>query len=428
MISSLSPLYFWKHLSPSLKRLLVLLIVAFVDMMGLMIIWPLLPLYATNLKATPAVVGLLVASFPVAQLIASPIWGYVSDRYGRRPALLVGLGSSAVAYVVFAFAPTVWLLFLSRFVQGLGGGTTGVVQAYVADTMLPKERAKALGWISAATSAGVVVGPAIGSFMHRFGDAAPGLFGAVLVLINVAFAWKWLPESRWAQVGVTHYTPQGVRQVTLRDAYENITKPAGKVLSEPGSPISLLIWIYTFAMLGFNALPPIFSLYLHDKFGISVDQIGYFFMIFGVVGVVMRAAPVGWFNARFGEVKTMRIGATLLFAGFILVPLAPTLPIFVLTQILLPLGTALVFPANSALVSHRADPKQIGVTMGVQQTYRGLAAIFGPVYAGWAYGALGHTVPFYMSAGIVVFVFWLMMLVEVDTPVPTVAAVRTPAA
>jgi MFS family permease len=142
----------------------------------------------------------------------------------------------------------------------------------------------------------------------------------------------------------------------------------------------------------------------------------------------MRAAPVGWFNDRFGEVKTMRIGAALLFAGFILVPLAPTLPIFVLTQILLPLGTALVFPANSALVSHRADPKEIGVTMGVQQTYRGLAAIFGPLYAGWAYGALGYTVPFYMSAGIIVFVFWLMTLVEVDQPAPKVAAVRTPAA
>lgn len=411
-----------------MRRLAVLMLVAFVDMMGLMIIWPLLPLYATNLHASPAVVGYLVASFPVAQLIASPVWGYVSDRHGRRPALLVGLGSSAIAYVVFAFAPTVWLLFVSRFVQGLGGGTTGVVQAYVADSMPPKERAKALGWLSAATSAGVVVGPAIGSFMHRFGDAAPGLFGAVLVLINVAIAWKWLPESRWAQFGVDRSTPQGVRTMTLADAFENITKPAGKVLREPGRPISLLIWIYAFAMLGFNALPPIFSLYLHDKFSITVDQIGYFFMIFGIVGVVMRAAPVGWFNARFGEVKTMRIGAILLFAGFVLVPLAPTLPVFVLTQILLPLGTALLFPANSALVSHRADPKEIGVTMGVQQTYRGVAAIIGPAYAGWAYGALGHTVPFYLSAGIIVFVFGLMMLVEVDRPAVTqAAAVRTPA-
>src|SRR2546430_5537278 len=104
-----------------MKKLAVLMLVAFVDMMGLMIIWPLLPLYAKNLGATATVVGLLAASFPVAQLVSSPVWGYVSDRYGRRPALLVGLGSSAFAYIVFGFTHTVWLLFVSRFVQGLGG-------------------------------------------------------------------------------------------------------------------------------------------------------------------------------------------------------------------------------------------------------------------------------------------------------------------
>src|SRR5204862_3021974 len=256
-----------------MKRLSVLMAVAFVDMMGLMIIWPLLPLYANNLGASATVVGLLAASFPVAQLVASPVWGYVSDRYGRRPALLIGLGSSAIAYVVFGYAHAVWLLFVSRFVQGLGGGTTGVVQAYVADSMPPAERAKALGWLSAATSAGVVIGPALGSFMHRFGDAAPGVFAAVLVLVNVAFAWKWLPESRWSQVGMARGTAQRPRAATLGGAVGNIVRPAVQVLAQPGRPISLLIWIYAVAMLAFNSLPPIFSLYLHDRFLITADEI-----------------------------------------------------------------------------------------------------------------------------------------------------------
>src|SRR6266480_3848112 len=305
-----------------MKRLSVLMAVAFVDMMGLMIIWPLLPLYANNLGASATVVGLLAASFPVAQLVASPVWGYVSDRYGRRPALLVGLGASAFAYVVFGFAHTVWLLFVSRFVQGLGGGTTGVVQAYVAD---------------------------------------------------------------------------------------------------PTRPISLLIWIYALAMLAFNALPPIFSLYLHDRFAITADQIGFFFMVFGAVGVLMRTAPVGWFNAKLGEVRTMQVGTLLLLAGFILVPLAPTLTLFVCAQILLPLGTALLFPANSALVSHRAHHDEIGLTLGVQQTYRGLAAIVGPVYAGGAYQSLGQHIPFFISAAIIVVVAYLTLRIpEQDRP-PQVA-------
>ena len=402
-----------------MKRLAVLMLVAFVDMMGLMIIWPLLPLYANNLGATATVVGMLAASFPVAQLVSSPIWGYVSDRYGRRPALLVGLGASAFAYVVFGFAHTVWLLFVSRFVQGLGGGTTGVVQAYVADTMLPRERAKALGWLSAATSAGVIIGPALGSFTHRFGEAAPGLFASALVLVNVAFAWKWLPESRWSQAGVTRTATSGPRvSLTLGDAVRNIVQPAVRVVADPTRPISLLIWIYALAMLAFNALPPIFSLYLHDRFAITADQIGYFFMVFGAVGVLMRTAPVGWFNAKLGEVRTMQFGTLLLLAGFILVPLAPTLTLFVCAQILLPLGTALLFPANSALVSHRAHHDEIGVTLGVQQTYRGLAAIVGPVYAGSAYQTLGQHVPFFISAGIIVFVMFLTLRIREDVPAP----------
>src|SRR6058998_1173076 len=205
---------------------------------------------------------------------------------------------------------------------------TPVVQAYVADSMVPAERAKALGWLSAATSAGVIVGPAIGSFMHRFGDAAPGVFAAALVLVNVAFAWKWLPESRWARGGAPAVGAPRPSQA-LGKAVRNIVQPAVRVLREPGEAISLFIWIYALAMLAFNALPPIFSLYLHDRFGITADEIGYFFMVFGAVGVIMRAAPVGWVNARLGEVRTMRAGALLLLLGFILVPLAPTLPLFV---------------------------------------------------------------------------------------------------
>ena len=119
-----------------------------------MIILPLLPFYATRLAATPEMVGLLIASFSIAQLLAAPVWGRVSDRYGRRPALLIGLGASTVAYAVFGLADAVWLLFASRVVQGAGGGTTGVAQAYVADTVAPNDRARALGWLSSATAAG----------------------------------------------------------------------------------------------------------------------------------------------------------------------------------------------------------------------------------------------------------------------------------
>ena len=191
------------------RRLAVLIAVNFVDMIGFMIVLPLLPFYALELDASPEMIGWLIASFSIAQLVAAPLWGRVSDRYGRRPALLIGLTASAVAYVVFGFAGSFWLLLLSRLVQGAGGGTTGVAQAYVADTTAPADRARALGWLSAATSAGVIFGPAIGSFAAHLGKEAPGLVAAGLCLVNVIFAWRWLPESRRREEGPARPRPPG---------------------------------------------------------------------------------------------------------------------------------------------------------------------------------------------------------------------------
>src|SRR5256884_4467439 len=181
-------------LSPDLRRLIVLIAVCFVDMIGLLMIAPLLTFYALRLGGQASTVGPLFSAFAVAQLLASPIWGRVSDRYGRRPVLLIGLLGSAIAYLIFGFANALWLLFVCRFVQGFGGGTTGVAQAYVADTMAPTQRARALGWLSAATSLGVSIGAGLGAVTHKpWGPRRPGGAAAALRLIKGPFAWKWAP-------------------------------------------------------------------------------------------------------------------------------------------------------------------------------------------------------------------------------------------
>jgi len=177
-------------------KLTVLMITAFVDMLGLAMIIPLLPFYATKMGASATIVGVLIAAFSIAQLASAPIWGRFSDRYGRRPALLAGLLISAIAYVIFAYASTLWLLLLSRIVQGFGGGTIGVVQAYVADASDPNDRAKSLGWLSAATSLGAVVGPAIGSVLIRWGHHAPGIASAIFCVLVSIFAGIYLRESK----------------------------------------------------------------------------------------------------------------------------------------------------------------------------------------------------------------------------------------
>src|SRR5947208_15873276 len=179
----------------SVGKLAVLMVTAFMDMVGVLMIIPLLPCYAKSMGAGGFVVGLLVSSFSIAQLLMAPVWGRLSDHYGRRPALIVGMTASAVAYVIFAYAGSLWLLFLSRIVQGAGGGTASVIQAYVADSLEPKDRAKGLGWLSAATNAGVALGPMLGGLaLTWLGTKGPGLIASALCIVNIGFAWKFLTE------------------------------------------------------------------------------------------------------------------------------------------------------------------------------------------------------------------------------------------
>src|SRR5438270_11563033 len=163
-------------------KLAVLLGTDFVDLVGLLMIIPLVPFYAREMGGGALIVAILMGSFTAAQLISAPWWGRFSDKYGRRPALLVGLAAAGIAYLVFAFANSIWLLLLSRLVQGAGGGTVGVIQAYVADSVEPANRAKALGWLSAATNVGVAIGPAIGGVALKFGRSGPRLAAATLCI------------------------------------------------------------------------------------------------------------------------------------------------------------------------------------------------------------------------------------------------------
>src|SRR5687768_7762915 len=168
-------------------------------MVGLAMIVPLLPYYATEFGAGAATVGLLISAFSIAQLAVAPLWGRLSDRYGRRPAILAGLLITSAAYLVFGFAGSVPALLLARVIQGIGGGTIGVVQAYVADVSSPEERTKSLGWLSAITSLGAVAGPAFGSLMVSLGGQEfVGLGAAGLAALVAAFAWWFLVESRGA--------------------------------------------------------------------------------------------------------------------------------------------------------------------------------------------------------------------------------------
>ncbi len=394
--------------------LVVLMITAFVDMLGLLMVVPLLPFYAMRLGGGGLVVGLLVSSFSVAQLVSAPLWGRVSDRYGRRPALLIGLGAAAVAYVIFGYAETLWLLLASRLVQGAGGGTVGVIQAYVADATEPENRAKSLGWLSAATSLGVTIGPVIGSATLAWGRPAPGLVAAGLCVANMLFAWRYLPESR------TH---------TVLDPAVRISRPreaVWRVLSHSAEPAPRLIWIYAIAMGAFQAMTSVLALLLAHQHGVTERTIGFFFMYIGATGVIARAGLLGPLVKRLGEPRLSRLGILLLATGLATLPLARSYLALALVVPLVPLGTAFTFPCITAILTRVIAAHERGLYMGVQQTFGGVARVIGPISAGWAFDHLGPGVPFWTGAVVVLGTLALGAgMEEYIRPKPEPAAVPT---
>lgn len=384
-------------MNKTVRRLSVLMTTAFVDMIGFAIVFPLLPFYALRLHAAEWMIGPMIAVFSAMQLVAAPLWGRVSDRFGRRGVIIVGLSMSAIAFVVFGFATNLWMLFLSRAIQGIGGGTTGVLQAYVGDVTEPKDRAKALGWLSASTSAGVMIGPAIGSLATNLGYAAPGLIASALCLVNIMFASRWLPESqsedvrRVAREAVANGT--GPRMRTVQDAML-------EVVQHPGSDVSRLIWVYTLGMLAFMSMNGVLALYLQADFGVTAKTIGIFFTYFGALSIVMRAIILGKMIDWLGEARVMRLGALCLTLGLLIIPWPRDVVVLGALIGLIPIGTALLFPATTAQITHRAPDYERGQILSVAQSFGGMSRVVGPIWSTAVFGWLGGAVPFYIAAGI----------------------------
>jgi MFS family permease len=363
---------------------------------------PIMPFYALKLDASPEMIGGIIASFSVAQLLSSPIWGRVSDHYGRRPALLVGLLASAAAFAIFGFANSVWLLFASRIIQGAGGGTTGVAQAYVADSVAPKDRARALGWLSSATAVGLMVGPVLGSFAAHWGQAAPGLIAAGLCLLNVAFAWKWLPESK---------APAVPGALPIR---KPIWHAAWVVVRHPRGPVPKLTWIYAAGMLGFTSMTSVLALYLGEVFCFTEETIGYVFLYVSTLSLVMRSVLLGPIVHRIGETGAMRAGTIFLFFGLVLYPHVHSLWGLAPVMALVPIGTALLFPATTALMSHATEKSELGTTMGVAQTFAAISRVIAPLMATSAFQRFGIGAPFYIAGGVVALVGVLAFRLEAE--------------
>ncbi len=401
-------------------KLPVLYVTAFVDMVGLTMIVPLLPFYATAFGASATAVGVLISAFSIAQLAVAPAWGSFSDRYGRRPAILAGLLVSAFAYGIFALAASVPVLLVSRLVQGAGGGTIGVVQAYVADTSAPEQRTRSLGWLSAVTSLGAVAGPAFGSAMIALGGrTAPGLGAAALSLLVALFAWRYLGESHLERAGDAGSHPRPSSRAAIT-----------RVAFHWNDPAARLIWIYAIGIGAFYGTIQIVPLLLSERLAVSARNVGYFVMYLGGMGVVVRTLLLGPMVDRLGEARLSALGIVILAAGLAATGLAHDWPLLAAGFTLMPLGTAFLFPCVTGLLSRVVSASERGLYMGVQHTFGGVSRVVFPIAAGALMDLLGVGVPYLIAAALVLATLpltralagYLRPSAATPAPEPTIAA------
>jgi len=289
-------------------------------------------------------------------------------------------------------------------VQGAGGGTVGVIQAYVADSTDPKDRARALGWLSATTNLGVTLGPVLGTFAiaigkldivpgHaslQMGHAAPGIMAAALCVLNMIFVARFLKESRdfsdQPQVGE-------VRRTSSQAVWH--------VISHASEPSSRLIWIYAIAIGAFQGSFAVLALFLNARFQVTEQTIFYFFMYTGAISMFTRVLLLGRMVDWLVEAKLSRLGLVLLAGGVAGMPLSQNLGTLAFAVALIPLGTAFTFPCVTALLSRVVSQRERGLYMGLQQTYGGVTRIIAPLFYVWAFDTIGVSSPYFFSSAII---------------------------
>jgi multidrug resistance protein len=347
-----------------------------IDLLGFGIIIPLLPLYAERFEASPFTIGLLFASYSLAQFVLSPIWGRVSDRVGRRPVMLITIAGSAIGSLVVGLAGSLAMLFVGRIVDGASGASVAVARATVADLAEPTERPRLMGLLGAAFGLGFVVGPSIGALATLWGPQVPFFVAAGLSLANLAVTIVRLPETRHGAVPAPHYRTR-----------------AG---SQPRVVIRLVVLTFV-AITAFSAFETTFALLADDRLGISASEVALWFAGLGLVLVAVQGGMVGPITERLGETNAIRLGLALNAVGFAAISTANVWAVLVAGCVILALGQGILTPTLSSAVAGSTGSDGAGSALGFQQSAGGLARVTGPLMGG-ALFAVSTPVPFLVAA------------------------------
>ena len=397
-------------MNASKRNLYILTFVLFVVMLGYGIVIPIFPFYIENLGAGGMELGLLTASYAVMRLIFGPIWGGLSDRFGRKPILLIGILGYIITMVWFGLANTLWMLFAARILSGiLSSATAPTTMAYIGDSSPEDERGGGMGLLGAAGGVGTIVGPAMGGFLASASLSTPFFIAAGLALLSLILAIIFLPESHPAQ----ERTEKREAIIDLRAWWQAIFSPIGSLF--------LLTFISTCGLMIFAN---VFGLYGLERFDYGPEEVGLIMMVLGLVAALTQGLLAGPVTKKWGDELVIRIGLLGTAFGFGLMLLAGTFVTVLLATAFFGITVSIQSPALLSLTSRRATVPQ-GIAMGLSNSFVSLGRIFGPILGGVVLD-INLNLPYLFGAGFMLLGFLFSMLSIRSAPPQQIQPNRNP--
>jgi MFS family permease len=352
--------------------LLPIFLIVSVDVLGLTIILPLLPFYAEHFGASPAVVGLLVSTYAFCQLIGGPLLGRMSDHMGRKPLLLLSQAGTFIGFLILAYANSLWVLFLSRTIDGLTAGNLSLAQAYISDVTAPENRAKSFAIIGIAFGMGFLVGPGISGYLSQFSYQLPIFVAAGLSFLSILCTYLLLPVTKTER-------PQGGR-FTLLD-----WKTYLGFFRRPD--VAPLLWQFTAFAFAFSAFMSGFPLFAERRYSwqghpFGPKQVGYVYAYLGFLGIILQGGLIGRLVKVFGEAKIISAGFLVSAVGFAFLGFTHLIPLMLVVTALGSAGSGVLRPAITSLLTQKADRSEQGVVLGLNQSLNSMCSILAPFLAG----------------------------------------------
>jgi MFS transporter, DHA1 family, tetracycline resistance protein len=398
------------NISSEKKPLVIIFCTVFIYLLGFGIVIPIIPILSTELGATSFQTGLLLSIYSLMQFVFSPFWGKLSDKYGRRPILLICLLGEVFSYLLFAQARNLEVLFIARLFSGFFGASISTASAYISDITPPEERSKGMALIGAAFGLGFLFGPAIGGGLtvwaeHLSSDvffktSFSSYWVSALCLITFAFAWKYLKETRdLAKVSTEKIS-----------RFEQIAK----FFKIP--TVGPLIFVFFLSSLAMSTMEATLILFMKAKFNWGIKEVSFGFAYIGVMIIITQGFLVRKLIPKFGEKQVLRTGLVLMSMGLSGIAIAESLTVLAITQTLLALGMGFTNPATLGSISLLTDPNEQGAALGTTQGMASLGRIIGPAVGGALFGSLTIESPFILSGCMTMIALFVVITIFKEIP------------